>query len=224
MKNILTLGLFMATTFYCHAKDDAPGLRRSLTPYYNGGGGSRVHFFWGMEFGMGRGHSNIKDSIVKGGGFMFRAEIGTKIELPAKYDTRIGLLSISVGGFGAKMAKRQMGFASVPLSYTSLGMGPDGQSRGFYWQAGVNVNYLTSVDGAKKKALDAAYNRVLVDPCVGIGLNAPFRLVAGRGGPEVGSGRVQVGLSFSYGVMNVMKNDASLHYYTLGIRYQYIFM
>ena len=166
----------------------------------------------------------VKDSTAKGGGFMGQFEMGTKIELPTKFDTKAALLTVSAAYMSAKLVNRVYTFAQVPLSYTSLGLGPDGESRGFYWQAGINVNYLAGVEKFSTPAVDAAYNRVLLDPTFGFGLNAPFRLVAGRGGPEVAHGRVSVGLAFSYCVMNMMKNDASMHNYMVGLRYQYIFM
>ena len=190
-------------------------------PRYRGDGGGGAHFFLGVELGYSSGKMVVKDTVTKGGGFMYGGELGAKIEMPCRNPNRVNLLSISAAFMVAPMAKARLGFVTLPISYTSMGMGGDGEGKGFYWQAGINVRYLSEASVSDKDA-KAGFNRVFVDPCIGFGLSAPFHLM-GRNSGEIGGGRVQFGPSFSYSVMNLVKTG-DMHGFMIGVRYQYIFM
>ena len=182
-----------------------------------------VHFFYSIELGYGSGTAATDSTKVKKGGFAFRGDLGAKIELK-NADTRTSFLSFSLGGGATNMLNANFNVVTLPISYSSLSFGRQENAKAFYWQIGVNLDYLYSVK-ANDVTITSHFNKEIIEPMASFGLNVPFRIINRRSRETVGGGRVSVGPYFSY-VVNNMSADPGItvHAYKIGFKWSYIFM
>ena len=198
----------------------AIGTRLRLS-YSNGAAG--VNGFYGFALGYGRGRSVISDSAQKGGGGVLKAELGVKIAMRSQSTNGDAQMSVSVAVMGYPVAKNSFGFVSLPISYTRLSYGSGGEESGFYWQAGLNLNYMIQADDTKKLNTSVLFNRVIADPAVGCGLFLPFRIINHRDGANMGSGRAMVGLISSFNAMDIRKGTDTQRGFTIAVQWHYLF-
>jgi hypothetical protein len=209
-----------------------------LIPARYGDGGTSVHFFFGIELGYARIMS--KDSAgtkYAGGGFRYGGEMGMKIKMQTRNESRVGLISVSASlsrfaiktkyknALGeSKTSDEHYGIVTLPLSYTSLNFGREG-GVGYFWQIGVNLNHIAQVEDNNDKKLIDRYNSIYVEPFASFGFSTRFRLMDRWTRDEIGGGRALVGPFFSYGVTNMSKvSGMTTNGFNIGIRWTYVGM
>ena len=216
----------------------------SMMPRYGGNrGGGGVHFYYGIELGYAAATTKTAATALtaatssKGGGFMYNGDIGIKIVLPGRNDNRAGYLSISLCGMvsdintkykdasgNSQTDRRTLSVLSLPLSYTSMGFGSGGEGAGFYWQVGLNPDYMFTVKDGDNKITDH-YNKFYFEPFAGFGVSIPFVMRNRATHSDVGGGRVLVGPYFSYDATNMAKDSGvNMNGYTIGLRWTYVFI
>jgi len=203
----------------------APSLSSSalIAPRYSGGG-SVFHLFTNYEIGYSHG-TNVDTMTRSGGGIMMKAEIGFKVGIGGRSESRVGLLSLSaaISEMDLQMGPKDLTFTiwSLPVSYTSMGYGMNNsRGRGFFWQVGANINYVGSVKDHNKKVKDH-YASVFAEPFFSFGVSKPFRLMRNRS--EIGGMRTLFGPFVSFIPGNLSKDKGTtLHAYTIGLKYTLI--
>lgn len=235
MKKILPILLLVAGSYsrlFAYNIDSASSVNTISTPIANssyklrpsyGDGAASVNGFYSMMFGLSHGKSVVNDSVVKGSGGTAKIELGVKIAMRSPNGNSDAQMSVSIAVLGYRVAKNSFSYVSLPLSYTHYRYGRNGEERGSYWLAGLNLNYMFQADDTKKLADNPTFNRIMADPTVGCGIYVPFKLVNRRGGAEVGSGRLMLGLLSSYTAMDIRKGADTQRGFTIGVQWQYIF-
>ncbi len=185
---------------------------------------SYAHFFWAADLGYGHGKITTDSNKTTGGSFMFRGELGAKIEVAARSSNRSHIISLgaALSTFSMKIKSKPLSFVTVsmPVSYSiygySLGEG------GFYCQLGTALSYLGEVKYRDRNVING-YNRFYFEPFLSVGLHGPFSLW--RRGSQVGGGRIFYGPFFSYAPMNLSnETGVSTHIYSVGFRWIYMYM
>jgi len=202
-------------------------------PYSGSSGGSRVHFLYGLDLGYFAPKITSSDNISGSGGFMLKVDMGLGIELSESRrggGTNFLSLTAFYSFFDTKIkSKDPLGNSQtdditlttigVPISYTHLSSREGG---GVYWQLGVNlVDVNDASDG--NNTLTSHYNSFYVDPFLSLGLSIPFELRRSR--RTIGTGLVLFGPFISYAATNMSADKGeTMHGYTFGISYRYMFM
>jgi|GEM_PF-5717234 len=191
-------------------------------PAYYGGGGSRVHFLWGMTFAYSHGQTKTAEKVTKDGGFSFIYEMGAKIDLALRNQRHSGTLGISAAYYGYKVGSGAMALLAFPVSFTCFGQERGNKGRRLYWDAGLIPGYLIVANDIKDLA-GTTFNRYYVDPSVGVGFDVPFVLVDRRSHSELASGRIRVGISVTCTFPDALKGPDTQRGLIYGLKYQYVF-
>jgi hypothetical protein len=208
-----------------------PAPRRSSS----GGGGA--HFFYGIELGYAGATTKAANFSGSGGGFLYGGEMGAKISLPCRNQNKSNFLSISLSGTAftinqkykdplgnSQTTKLNFGVAALPVSFTNMSYGRGGEGVGFYWQLGIDPDYIASVKNNDTKET-SHYNSVYFEPFASLGFSVPFVLRNRRTHSDVGGGRALMGLFFGYDATNMAKDSGvTMTGYNVGVKWCYIFM
>ena len=206
-------------------------------PYRNSGGGGGVHFFYGIELGYASATTNVTGTSGSGGGFLYGGEMGVKIVLPCRNQNKSNFLSVSLSGTvfpinekykdalgNSQTDKREFSAAGLPISFTNMSYGRGGEGVGFYWQLGIDPNYMATVKDGDNK-VTSHYNSIYLEPFASFGFAVPFVMRNRRTHSDVGGGRALMGLFFGYDGTNMAKDaGVTMTGYNIGVRWTYIFM
>lgn len=179
-----------------------------------------THVFLGFALGYSAGKTIIKEKTEKGGGFSGCFELGVKVPLPSRTMEFPSVLSVSASIAGYSVKERAAYMVTVPVLYNKYFAWKN--SAAIFGLAGLNANYMLAFGSAKENFKDIL-NPIVVDPCVGIGVNQPLHIVDRRTGRTMFNGRVSYGLVFSYTVMDALKGPDEVKAFYAQFRYNYIF-
>lgn len=193
----------------------------SIPSAYSRGGGRRATLYSSIELGYGGSSSSIAGVKSQGGGFIYKIELGVKVLMPTRFATRYNFFSVGfdVSGLSSNehykdttatvKTKYQFTTYGLPISYCSI---DNPHTVGFYWQIGVNLNYLDHVQ-TDNSALMTSFNKFGVEPCVSPWMSIIYEY----------RDRTFCALIGLYGadmVTNIAKeNGATMHFYSVGIKY-----
>ena len=179
-----------------------------------------THLFLGFALGYSAGKTIIAEKTEKGGGFSGCLEFGVKIPMPSRTTEFPSALSVSASIAGYSVKERAAYMVTAPILYNKYFAWKN--SAAIFGLAGINANYMLAFGSAKENFKDIL-NPIVVDPCVGIGVNQPLHLVDRRTGRTMFNGRVSYALVFSYTVMDALKGPNEVKAFYGQFRYNYIF-
>ncbi len=232
-----------STTFAMATPDTTSELNTTsatatLPTYYgnksNSGG---VHFFYGIDLGYAGSSTSAGTIKAKGGAFYYGGDFGIKISLPCRNENKSNFLFVSVAAneynikykytddLGkAQSYQRKYTLLKLPLSYMNMSYGSGGAGVGFYWQLGINTDYMYQVKDEDRK-VTSHYTNIFLEPFASLGFSVPFVLRNRRSHSDVGGGRALMGLYGGYDAMNLAKDSGvTVTGYTIAVKWTYLFM
>ena len=193
---------------------------------YSRGGGRRITGYSEIELAYANASTTKNGVTGKGAGFAYRIELGIKYLMPTKFATRFNFISFGLS-FSQVTPKvnytlvgasthtgYQLTMVDIPLSYCSIN---NEHPVGFYWQIGASMAYIYKGTADNAAGINK-FNSIGVEPSVSTGLSIRYE----HRDRELCA---LIGLYASDMLTNVAAdNGASMHFYTIGIRYTSIAM
>lgn len=213
MKNILLWAALSITALPSTARD------LKTAKLYSGPSGREVNGFGNIDIGYAQ--ATLTDTATgTRGDFVGRFELGAKFLFPAKKDNKSWMFSASAAYCLIHVAPSghsiDFKLFTVPLSIGQFTEGNNRKSRGFYWQAGTNINYVFQVT-ERRHDLKAGFVKMFAEPFVSFGLAQPGLLLRGKFDDD--GCRTLIGPFASYLPGNLAKSPNTMSGWTLGIRW-----
>ncbi|MES2703405.1 MAG: hypothetical protein V4649_12240 [Bacteroidota bacterium] len=207
-----------------------------LPLYVDGPGVSKVSLSLGLGIGYNIAAIKYNSVDASGKGIKFSADIGVKIPLSSGNSSANRFISASAGIMFARIQdnfkdkgptgsnNNEYSFLAfnLPLSFTNVSYRSTDE-KGFYWQAGANLSYMTEAEANGKKIIDHT-NKFGFSPFLGLGL-ARMREYRFFSRSETVPVNFLIGPFVSYNATNVLSDSGmSMRYFSFGLMLTEVFL